>query len=79
MDKPTGFLFDLDGVLYIEETLIPGAIETVQWLRRRGTPFRFLTNTTMKSAKSLVEKLIGFGIEANQEEMFSTSVVASRG
>ena len=73
-----GFLIDMDGVLYIEDQLIPGAVEAVNWLRERGYPLRFLTNTTIKSRDSLVAKLIRFGIQAEPEEMCSTTVVAAR-
>jgi HAD superfamily hydrolase (TIGR01458 family) len=72
-----GLLVDLDGVLYIEEQLIPGAVDTMDWLRDRGYPLRFLTNTTMRSRFSLVEKLRGFGIRVEPQEMFSTCVVAA--
>lgn len=72
-----GFLIDLDGVLYIERNIIPGAIETVTWLRSQGFPFRFLTNTTRRSRRSLVQKLRAFGIEVNPEELYSTCVVAA--
>ena len=77
MKSLKGLLVDLDGVLYIEEKLIPGAVETMDWLRDRGYPLRFLTNTTMRSRFSLVEKLRGFGIPAEAQEMFSTCVVAA--
>ena len=73
-----GFLIDLDGVIYIEETLIPGAPDALNWLRNRGYPFRFLTNTTIKSRDELVQKLNLFGLEAKPEEVFSTCVVAAR-
>jgi HAD superfamily hydrolase (TIGR01458 family) len=73
-----GLLIDLDGVLYIEDQLIPGAPDSVNWLRSQGYPFRFLTNTTMKSRDELVQKLNRFGITAKSEEIFSTSVVAAR-
>lgn len=73
-----GMLIDLDGVLYIEDELIPGAPDSVNWLRSKGYPFRFLTNTTMKSRDELVQKLNRFGIEAKSEEIFSTCVVAAR-
>ena len=73
-----GFLIDLDGVLYIEETSIPGAPDAVNWLRNRGYPFRFLTNTTIKSRDELVQKLNLFGLEAKPEEVFSTCVVAAK-
>jgi HAD superfamily hydrolase (TIGR01458 family) len=78
MKKITGFLIDLDGVLYIEDRIIPGAPETVNWLRRKGFPFRFLTNTTMRSRDSLVAHLQGFGIQADPQEMVNTAVVAAR-
>jgi HAD superfamily hydrolase (TIGR01458 family) len=72
-----GFFIDLDGVLYIEDLVIPGAVETVNWLRHQGIPVRFLTNTTMHSRESLVAKLLRFGIQAECGEMFSTAVVAA--
>ena len=78
MNNIKGFLIDLDGVLYIEDRTIPGAVETVNWLRRQGFPFRFLTNTTMHSRDSLVAKLARFGIQAESGEMFSTAVVAAK-
>jgi HAD superfamily hydrolase (TIGR01458 family) len=78
MNTIKGFLIDLDGVVYIEDQLIPGAVETVNWLRRQGFAIRFLTNTTMRSRESLVAKLFRFGINAEAGEMFSTAVVAAR-
>ena len=78
MDTIKGFLIDLDGVLYVEDQIIPGAAATVNWLRRQGFQFRFLTNTTMRSRDSLVAKLAGFGIQAEPGEMFSTALVAAK-
>jgi HAD superfamily hydrolase (TIGR01458 family) len=78
MENIKGFLIDLDGVLYIEDQVIPGAVETVNWLRQQGYPFRFLTNTTMLSRDSLVKKLLRLGIQAEAGDMFSTAVVAAR-
>jgi len=77
MNNIKGFLIDLDGVIYIEDQAIPGAVGAVNWLRQPDFPGRFLTNTTMRSRDSLVEKLTRFGIQADPGEMFSTSVVAA--
>ena len=71
-------MIDLDGVVYTEDRVIPGAIEAVNRLRKEGFRIRFLTNTTMRSRASLVRKLLQFGIEAEPGEMFSTAVVAAR-
>jgi HAD superfamily hydrolase (TIGR01458 family) len=73
-----GFLIDLDGVIYIEDQIIPGAPEAVTGLREAGFPFRFLTNTTMKSRNTLVTKLSRMGIETEPGEVFSTTAVAAR-
>ena len=77
MKLPQGLLVDLDGVLYVEDTVIPGAVEAMDWLREREYPLRFLTNTTMRSRLSLAEKLRGLGIRAEPQEVFSTCVVAA--
>jgi HAD superfamily hydrolase (TIGR01458 family) len=77
MQTIKGFLIDLDGVLYIEDRIIPGAPETIDWLRRKGFPLRFLTNTTMRSRDSLVAHLRGFGIQAAPHEVVSTAVVGA--
>ena len=78
MKKIKGFLIDLDGVLYLEDQVIPGAPAAVNWLRRQGFQFRFLTNTTIRSRDTLIAHLSRFGIKAEPEEMYSTAVVAAR-
>ena len=75
---PAAFLLDLDGTLYTETGAIPGAVETVQWLRRRQVPFRFVSNTTGRSRERVCERLRGYGFEAYPEELM-TSVVAAGG
>ncbi len=72
-----GLLIDLDGVLYVEDEPIAGAQETIVWLRGHGIPFRFITNTTMRSRRTLTDKLQAFGIDAKTDEIFSTCVVAA--
>lgn len=42
-------LLDLDGVLYVEEALVPGARDAVERLRSRGLELRFVTSTTSHS------------------------------
>ncbi len=73
-----GLLLDLDGVLYVQDDVIPGAGDIVNRLRSSNFPFRFLTNTTMHSRAAIANKLNSFGIKAEQAEIFSTCVVAAR-
>lgn len=40
----SGYLIDMDGVIYKGSKLVHGAIEFVEQLKRLNTPFLFLTN-----------------------------------
>jgi HAD superfamily hydrolase (TIGR01458 family) len=71
-----GLLFDMDGVVYNSETLIPGAPETLAWVRERAIPHMFVTNTTSRGRSVLVEKLRGFGIPATEEDILTPCVAA---
>lgn len=77
MDTPRGVLLDLDGVLYVGDRLLPGATETLAWLKEKGIQRRFLTNTSTKSLDELMAKLRGLGIEVEDGEVFS-AVAATR-
>lgn len=66
----SGLLLDLDGVMYVGNQLIPGAIEAIQHLRNKGIPFRFTTNTTTRSNRSLHRKLVGLGLPIEPSEVF---------
>ena len=46
MDSIKNYLIDMDGVIYRENHLIPGAMDFVQALITTGTPFLFLTNNS---------------------------------
>lgn len=64
-------LFDLDGVLYIGDQLIPGALAAVAQLRKAGIAVRFVTNTSTLSLASLQQKLNRLGFNTVPEEIMS--------
>jgi len=66
-----GLLFDLDGVLYVDNQAVDGAIEAVQKIRASGLPCRFVTNTSTLSITSLQQKLAGLGFEVDPREIIS--------
>lgn len=69
------FLFDLDGTLYLGDTLFPGAKELLACIRARGGQYRFLTNNSSRSVTAYVEKLARLGVAAKASD-FLTSVDA---
>ena len=66
-----GLLIDLDGVVYVGEEPLPGAVECIRNLRARGLPFRFVTNTSTKPAHDVEAKLARLGIEARPGEVMT--------
>ncbi len=77
MSSIKGLLIDIDGVIYNDTQPIPGSKETIAWLKEKGIPYRFITNTTMKSRDTLAAKLTSMGIETNKEQIFSAAYAAS--
>jgi HAD superfamily hydrolase (TIGR01458 family) len=72
-----GLLIDLDGVLYVGEDVLPRARETLLRLRVSSIDLRFLTNTTTRTADSVMEKLRRMGLEVSDDEVF-TPITATR-
>ena len=68
--------FDMDGTIYMGSTLFPYTQETLKRLRENGIGYSFLTNNPTKSVKDYLAKLAGMGIEATEENMYTTSLAA---
>jgi HAD superfamily hydrolase (TIGR01458 family) len=71
-----GLLFDIGGVLYTGDTVIPGAIETIKLLKK-DFPMRFVTNTTRRTPDTILTKLRNMGFPVEKEELF-TALDATR-
>jgi phospholysine phosphohistidine inorganic pyrophosphate phosphatase len=72
-----GVLLDLDGVVYVGDSPMPGAADVVDWLSREGIPFRFLTNTSSRPRAAIVEKLSSMGIPASDDDILTPAVAAT--
>ena len=69
-------LFDLDGVLYQGADIIEGALETVRWCEASEVPHLFVTNTSSKPRRALVERLAALGVSVSPERIFTPPVAA---
>lgn len=72
-----GLLIDLDGVLYIGRREIPGAVNALHTIKERGFPYRFVTNTTRMSRKTIAQHLIDLGFSVTPSEIVSPPSVAA--
>ena len=70
-------LIDLDGVVYQAGQPIEGAVEAIEWIRRRGIPHLFVTNTTSRSRAALLQKFERLGFSATAEEIMTPIVAAA--
>lgn len=65
---------DMDGTIYLSNTIFPFTIPFLEKLRRLGITYSFLTNNPTKSLDDYLAKLRRMGIEATPDEMYTTTV-----
>ncbi len=71
-----GVLLDLSGVLYVGNDPLPGSLDALERLRRLGLPVRFLTNTTSKPKRRILEDLRGMDVTCTADEVFTPAEAA---
>ena len=67
------FLFDMDGTIYLEDTLIEGALDLINELRKQNKKYVFLTNNSSKNVETYLSKLNKLGIYAEDKNLFTSS------
>jgi len=73
VDQYDAFLVDMDGVVHVGDSPVPGAVEAIGELRDRGKTVRFVTNNSRASRETLVADLRGFGVEADPSDVVSAA------
>jgi HAD superfamily hydrolase (TIGR01458 family) len=73
-----GLLADMDGVWFVGNTPIPGAIDALTRLRARRVPVRFITNTTTRTRSQLAERMRAMGFDLSDDEFVTTPEAARR-
>ena len=69
LDGIEAVFLDLDGTLYLGNTLIEGVLDFLGRLESRGIRRFFLSNNSSKSVGQYLDKLAGLGIDASEEEI----------
>jgi len=70
-----GFIFDLDGTLYLGEQALPYAVETIREIRERGKRALFVSNKPLEPRQSYAAKLTRLGIPATSDEVITSGYV----
>ncbi|HWI73659.1 MAG TPA: TIGR01458 family HAD-type hydrolase [Baekduia sp.] len=71
-----GVLLDIDGVLYVGDEPIPGAIDALRRLRLVCSGLRLVTNTTSRSRRQIVDHLRALGFDATADEVVTPAAAA---
>ena len=69
------FLLDMDGTIYLGDTLFDGTLDFLSRVRERGGKYLFVTNNSSRSVSAYVDRLAGMGIASTADD-FLTSVDA---
>ena len=69
-----GVLLDMDGVLAQSWRALPGAAETLAWLRERSVPFRVVTNTTTHTRTGFARTLTDAGLPVDPVDVITAVV-----
>jgi len=70
-----GFIFDLDGTVYLSDQLIPGADRVIRLLRESGRKIVFLSNKPIQTREDYAAKLSRLGIPTQPNEVINSSFV----
>lgn len=68
------FALDMDGTIYNGSTLFPFTNTFLSYLKENGINYSFLTNNPSKSTSDYLKHLEKMGIEATEEEMYTSAV-----
>lgn len=70
------FILDLDGTVYLGNTLLEGSIEFLRILDENNIKFKFFTNNSSKNAKFYINKITNMGYDVkNNMMMISNEII----
>jgi NagD protein len=71
----SGYIFDLDGTVYLGDALLPRAGETITALRARGCRTVFVSNNPTHTRQSYAAKLTRLGLPTPVDDILNSSRV----
>ncbi|RGB39653.1 HAD-like domain-containing protein [Rhizophagus diaphanus] len=77
LDKYDTFLIDCDGVIWLENIVIPNLREALSLLRKKGKNLLFVSNNSAKSRKGYKKKFEKLNIEIYDGEIFGSAYASA--
>ena len=69
-----GYIFDMDGTIYLGDHLLPGVAETIGVLRERGATIRYLSNNPTRDPVQYAATLESLGLPTPLADIVNTVV-----
>ncbi len=73
----SGFICDMDGVIYHGDKILDGVKEFVTWLKDENKKFVFLTNSSERTIKELQERLSRMGLDVGPEHFYTSALATA--
>ena len=66
-------LLDMDGTIYLDNDLFDGTLDFLDYVRKIGGRYIFLTNNSSKSVNKYIEKLDSLGIKTTADDFLTST------
>jgi glycerol-1-phosphatase len=76
-DSHDAVILDLDGVVYIGQDAVPGAVPAITRLRDGGTPVCYLTNNASRTPEQIADHLRQIGLDVAGTDVLTSAQVAA--
>ena len=77
IQNKTGFICDMDGVIYHGSKVLPGVTDFVNWMIESGKKFVFLTNSPEKTPHELSMKLERMGLTVSADHFYTSAMATA--
>lgn len=67
------FLLDMDGTIYLDNTLFDGTLEFLDYVKSIGGRYIFLTNNSSKGVDTYIQKLASLGIKSTADDFLTST------
>jgi HAD superfamily hydrolase (TIGR01450 family) len=68
----TAFLLDMDGTLVVDDKVVPGALDFVRLLERKGFPYLLLTNNSSARGEDYRLRMERIGFSLTRQQVFTS-------
>ncbi|MFP4372544.1 MAG: HAD-IIA family hydrolase [Halanaerobium sp.] len=71
------FILDMDGTIYLEKDILPGSLEFLSALEKKGRDYIFLTNNSSRNRADYQQKLAQMKIDVSAEKILNSGEITA--